>query len=91
MTKQEILDYFKDINFMYNNASMHDTLSSMLDELLENRPEIVPCSKCERRNECMMEATLINESLTGFISVNINYCSLGRREVERIRHDENQT
>jgi hypothetical protein len=80
MTKQDILDYFKDINFMYNNASMHDTLSSMLDELLENRPEIVPCSKCECRNKCMQEATLINESLTNFIDVKINYCSLGRKE-----------
>lgn len=37
MTKQEILDYFNEINFMYNNASMHDTLSDMLDKLLENR------------------------------------------------------
>ena len=33
MTKEEILDYFKDINLMYNNASMHDTLKRMLDEL----------------------------------------------------------
>lgn len=88
MTKQEILDYFKDINFMYNNAAMHDDLSNMLDKLLENRPEVVPCSKCERRNECMMEATLINESLTGFISVNINYCSLGRKEKQNGRDPE---
>lgn len=88
MTKQEILDYFKDINFMYNNASMHDTLSSMLDKLLEDRPEIVPCSKCERRNECMQEATLINETLTGFIDVKINYCSLGRKEKQNGRDPE---
>ena len=88
MTKQEILDYFKDINFMYNNASMHDTLSSMLDRLLENRPEVVPCSKCERRNECMQEAALINESLTGFVDVKINYCSLGRKEKQHGRDHE---
>lgn len=88
MTKQEILDYFKDINFAYNNASMHDTLSSMLDKLLEDRPEVVPCSKCERRNECMQEAALINESLTGFIDVKINYCSLGRKEKQNGRDPE---
>lgn len=38
MTKQEILDYFKDIDLMYNHAGMHDDLSKMLDELLE-QPE----------------------------------------------------
>lgn len=36
MTKQEILDYFKDINFMYNDSSKMDTLSKMLDELIED-------------------------------------------------------
>ena len=35
MTREEILDYFKDINFMYNNPSMFDTLKRMLDELTE--------------------------------------------------------
>ncbi len=39
MTKQEILDYFSEIDFMYNHAGMHDDLSRMLDKLLENRPE----------------------------------------------------
>ena len=35
MTKQEILDEFNDINFVYNNSSKHETLSTMLDELLK--------------------------------------------------------
>lgn len=35
MTREEILNYFKDINFMYNNSSMFDTLKRMLDELTE--------------------------------------------------------
>lgn len=35
MTKQEILDYFKEINYMYNNPNMYDSLSHMIDELLE--------------------------------------------------------
>ena len=35
MTKQEILDQFRDINHAYNNCNKLDTLSAMLDELLE--------------------------------------------------------
>ena len=37
MTKQEILDKFNDINFVYNDSSKHDTLSMMLDELLKEQ------------------------------------------------------
>ncbi len=33
MNKAEILDYFKGINFAYNNCGMHDVLSNMLDEM----------------------------------------------------------
>lgn len=36
MTKQEILDYLNDINERYNNCMMYDTLSRMLDELVES-------------------------------------------------------
>lgn len=36
MTKAELLDYFKDINFYYNNPNMHHTLSHMIDELIED-------------------------------------------------------
>lgn len=37
MTKQEILDKFNDIDFVYNDSSKHDTLSRMLDELLKEQ------------------------------------------------------
>ena len=40
MTKQEILDEFNDINFVYNNSSKHETLSHMLDELLEEQEPV---------------------------------------------------
>lgn len=33
MTREEILDYFKDINAMYNDCTKYDTLKRMLDEL----------------------------------------------------------
>lgn len=46
MTKQEILDYFKDINEAYNNCNMFDSLSAMLDELMESKPQIVHCKDC---------------------------------------------
>ena len=35
MTKQDILEYFKDINAMYNECTRYDNLSRMLDELQE--------------------------------------------------------
>ena len=34
-TKQELLNHFSDINAMYNNPFMYQTLSNMIDELLE--------------------------------------------------------
>lgn len=45
MTREEILNYFKDINFMYNNSSMFDTLKRMLDELTE------PCKDAVSRED----------------------------------------
>jgi hypothetical protein len=40
MTKQDILDYFSDINYAYNDCNKHDDLSRMLDELIETQPKI---------------------------------------------------
>ena len=39
MTKQEILDHFKDINEAYNDCTRLESLSRMLDELLESIPQ----------------------------------------------------
>lgn len=47
MTKHEILNMFSDIDFAYNNSSKHETLERMLDELLEEQPEIVRCKDCK--------------------------------------------
>lgn len=42
MTKQDILDRFRDINEAYNDSSRYDSLSRMLDELLkEQEPKMV--------------------------------------------------
>lgn len=35
MSKQDILNYFSDINYAYNDSTRLDTLSRMLDELVE--------------------------------------------------------
>ena len=35
MTKQEILDYFQDINHYYNDYTRYNSLLKMLDELIE--------------------------------------------------------
>ena len=42
MTKQEILDKFNDIDFVYNNSSKHETLSRMIDELLKEQEAVEP-------------------------------------------------
>lgn len=34
MSREEILDYFKDINHAYNDCTKHDTLESTLNEML---------------------------------------------------------
>ena len=39
MTKQDILDYFKDINFAYNDCSRYESLERMLEELQTAQPE----------------------------------------------------
>jgi hypothetical protein len=44
-TKQELLNHFSDINAMYNNPFEYQTLSNMIDELLEQQP----CEDCISR------------------------------------------
>lgn len=46
MTKNDIIERFKDIDFMYNDSSRLDTLSRMIDELLQSQPQIVRCKDC---------------------------------------------
>lgn len=52
MTKQDILDQFKDINQMYNNCNMLEMLSSMIDELInEQVPHVMTPEEVERVEE----------------------------------------
>ena len=60
MTKNDILDYFKDINYVYNNSNQLDTLSSMIDELLKEQEAVKPI---------FIETTRTHEA--GFMEVSI--------------------
>ena len=42
MTKQEILNVFRDINFAYNDSSKYETLSGLIDELLKEPEAVAP-------------------------------------------------
>lgn len=52
-TKQELLNHFSDINKMYNNSFMYQTLSNMIDELLESQP----CEDCISREQAVYVAS----------------------------------
>lgn len=39
MTKRDILEYFCDLNYVYNWSNKLDTLSYMIDKLLEEQPK----------------------------------------------------
>ena len=54
MTKEKILEYFKDINLVYNSCTMHDSLASMLDELTQENDssnEWIPCDQREPEHD----------------------------------------
>ena len=53
MTREEILEYFKDINYAYNDCTRYDTLKRMLDELQE------PCSDAISRQAVLDEINRI--------------------------------
>ena len=42
MTKHEILNVFRDINFAYNDSSKYETLSGLIDELLKEQEPVEP-------------------------------------------------
>lgn len=47
MTKEYILEYFKNINYAYNDCTRYDTLKNMLDELQE------PCEDAISRKDAL--------------------------------------
>jgi len=67
LTKKEILDYFKDINAMYNNPNMLDSLSHMLDEYV---PEEKPLSIVKTVSDAIYSYTAKNNELPGCVVLN---------------------
>lgn len=53
MTREEILEYFKDINYAYNDCTRYDTLKRMIDELQE------PCNDCISRQAVLEKAICV--------------------------------
>lgn len=67
MTKQEILDYFKDINEVYNDCTRLDSLARMLNEVTASR-EWIPVS--ERLPKSMVNKVIVcleHDDLVGYI------------------------
>ena len=74
MTKDEILETFKDINHVYNNCSMYDTLKRMLDELTEKEP----CVDCISRQAVfnVIDKWIKDENLECIIATELNRLSI---------------
>lgn len=89
MTKNDILEYFKDINYAYNNSNQLDTLSSMIDELLKEQEALKPtvsvdtwiCSKCGHTLESQ-ELIDDKENPQVLIHEQYNYCPNCGRKVK---------
>ena len=56
MTKQGILDHFKDINEAYNDCTRFDSLSRMIDELLESKvPQLMTLEEIRKADYVWLE------------------------------------
>ena len=64
-TKQELLNHFSDINTVYNNPFMYQTLSNMIDELLEQQP----CDNCISRPKGTWDILSDDDGIYGICSV----------------------
>ena len=49
MTKSEILEHFALIDYAYNNSNMHDDLSRMLGELIEEQQAEIERLKAQKQ------------------------------------------
>lgn len=61
-TKQELLNHFSDINAMYNNPFMYQTLSNMIDELFVSW---LSSFNTDSATECFTAVQQLKEKLNG--------------------------
>lgn len=88
MKKECILDEFKEINFMYNDATRYDLLSNMLDDLLEDKTPLEPvatsCTTTENTNAAIITKitkTFICGECDKAILQSNNYCPHCGRQI----------
>ena len=69
-TKEDILRYLQDINYVYNDSSRHHTLQLMLKDM----EEVVRCKDCRYRDgeECNYSAVIVHPN---------GYCYWGKPNV----------
>ena len=99
MTKEEILEYFKDINHAYNESTRLDVLSRMLDELMQSNSD----EDCISRKDAEMCLTaditgmtieeyisMVGDRLKGLPSVQPSYtgCDYYDYEAKTCRRSE---
>lgn len=77
-TKQELLNHFSDINAMYNNPFMYQTLSNMIDELLEQQP----AEDCVSRKEAI---NVVHSYFQHYLDVNDDICLDGIRTLPSVQ------
>ena len=65
MTKADILEHYKDINFMYNRPYEHETLSHMIDEMIE---DWLNSFNTESATKCFEAVNILKERLENEIS-----------------------
>lgn len=78
MTKQRILDEFKDIDVMYNDSSRLETLSRMIDELLDEfRHKFGFAESCENCNmdsrQCQFNVDFSRMDFCGWVDDAIDF------------------
>ena len=74
MASKEILDYFKDINYAYNDSTMYDTLKRMMSDMVS----VVRCKECIHNSLNRRSGNAYCEFGIGLFQLN-DFCSLGER------------
>lgn len=93
MTKEYILEVFKNINLMYNNPNMYDSLERMLDELIEEIKEKTKWIPCTERLPDYDKDVLLTYAYDGSVFIGhlyqaIEYKTTGFRTFEKIYVDQ---
>lgn len=95
-TKQELLNHFSDINTMYNNPFMYQTLSNMIDELFEQpfndciskekaleQTEWIPVSeRLPEKHGCYLVTTKWKGSYSGDVYIETNMAVYREKQKE---------